>query len=353
MLGALVERGDRFARARVVDDDVDSAVALDRGSDELGRGAVDREVARHGVRVGQLRREGLEPLGPAGRDDDARAGRRQHAGEAVAEPAARAGDRARPARRAGTTGWDPGARGRVYGAVPDCPDDDRRIHRLSRRGRAGGARRSAGSSRRARAGPIRSPVPGGATAPTSRTCAICARRGARRSTGRAQEARFNRWPHGITEIDGQSVHFIHARSPEPDALPLVITHGWPGSVAEFLDIIDPLRDPRAHGGDPSDAFHVVCPSMPGYGWSGPTHDSGLGRAPHRGGVEGVDGAARIRALRRAGWRLGLDGLEPDRQRRCRARRRRAPQHGHRRAPVRRGPSSPTPSRPTSRAWASS
>jgi microsomal epoxide hydrolase len=90
----------------------------------------------------------------------------------------------------------------------------------------------------------------------------------------AQEARFNRWPHGITEIDGQSVHFIHARSPEPDALALVITHGWPGSVAEFLDVIDPLCNPRAHGGDPADAFHVVCPSMPGYGWSGPTHDSG-------------------------------------------------------------------------------
>lgn len=91
---------------------------------------------------------------------------------------------------------------------------------------------------------------------------------------RAQEARFNRWPHHLTDIDGQRVHFIHARSPEPDALPLIITHGWPGTVSEFLDVIDPLRDPRAHGADPSDAFHVVAPSIPGYGWSGPTATPG-------------------------------------------------------------------------------
>jgi pimeloyl-ACP methyl ester carboxylesterase len=91
---------------------------------------------------------------------------------------------------------------------------------------------------------------------------------------RAQEKRFNQWPHFLTDIDGQQVHFIHARSPERDALPLVITHGWPGSVSEFLDVIGPLSDPRAHGGDPADAFHVVAPSIPGYGWSGPTHESG-------------------------------------------------------------------------------
>lgn len=91
---------------------------------------------------------------------------------------------------------------------------------------------------------------------------------------RIHEERFNQWPHFLTEIDGQQVHFIHARSPEPDATPLVITHGWPGSVAEFLDVIEPLRDPRNHGGDPADAFHVVCPSIPGYGWSGPTTEPG-------------------------------------------------------------------------------
>jgi microsomal epoxide hydrolase len=77
---------------------------------------------------------------------------------------------------------------------------------------------------------------------------------------RAQEDRFNRWPHFLTDIDGQPVHFIHARSDNADALPLVITHGWPGSVSEFLDVIEPLRT----------NFHVVAPSLPGYGFSGPT-----------------------------------------------------------------------------------
>ena len=90
----------------------------------------------------------------------------------------------------------------------------------------------------------------------------------------AVEARFNQWPHITTTIDNQRVHAIHAVSPEPDALPLIITHGWPGSVAEFLDVIEPLRDPRSHGGDPADAFHVVAPSIPGYGWSGPTSETG-------------------------------------------------------------------------------
>lgn len=91
---------------------------------------------------------------------------------------------------------------------------------------------------------------------------------------RAVENRFNQWPQLLTTIDGQRVHAIHAASPEPDAMPLIITHGWPGSVAEFLDVIEPLRDPRSHGGDPSDAFHIVAPSIPGYGFSGPTHEAG-------------------------------------------------------------------------------
>jgi epoxide hydrolase len=77
-----------------------------------------------------------------------------------------------------------------------------------------------------------------------------------------------------TTIDGQNVHFLHVRSPEPDALPLVITHGWPGSVAEFTSIIGPLTDPRGHGGDPADAFHVVAPSIPGFAFSGPTRETG-------------------------------------------------------------------------------
>jgi pimeloyl-ACP methyl ester carboxylesterase len=91
---------------------------------------------------------------------------------------------------------------------------------------------------------------------------------------RAQEARLNRFPQFITAIDGARVHFLHVRSPEPQALPVVITHGWPGSVAEFLDVIGPLTDPGAHGGDPADAFHLVIPSIPGYGFSGPTQDTG-------------------------------------------------------------------------------
>jgi pimeloyl-ACP methyl ester carboxylesterase len=91
---------------------------------------------------------------------------------------------------------------------------------------------------------------------------------------RATEARLNALDHFTTEIDGTSVHFVHARSPESGALPLVLTHGWPGSIVEFLDVIGPLTDPAAHGGDPADAFHVVCPSLPGYAFSGPTHDRG-------------------------------------------------------------------------------
>ena len=74
----------------------------------------------------------------------------------------------------------------------------------------------------------------------------------------------------MTTIDGQPIHFIHVRSAEAGALPLVLSHGWPGSVVEFLDAIGPLTDPAAHGGDPADAFDVVVPSLPGYGFSGPT-----------------------------------------------------------------------------------
>jgi len=93
---------------------------------------------------------------------------------------------------------------------------------------------------------------------------------------RAQEARLNEFPQFTTEIDGQNIHFLHVRSPEADALPLILTHGWPGSVAEFLEIIGPLTDPRAHGGDPADAFHVVAPSLPGFGFSSPVRETGWG-----------------------------------------------------------------------------
>ncbi|MDX3227369.1 epoxide hydrolase [Streptomyces sp. ME19-01-6] len=91
---------------------------------------------------------------------------------------------------------------------------------------------------------------------------------------RAAEARLNAFPQFTTRIDGQNIHFLHARSPEPDALPLIMTHGWPGSVAEFLEVIGPLTDPAAHGGESADAFDVVVPSIPGFGFSGPTTEPG-------------------------------------------------------------------------------
>ena len=85
---------------------------------------------------------------------------------------------------------------------------------------------------------------------------------------RAREARLNRFPQFKTEVDGVDIHFIHARSPHPNAMPLVISHGWPGSIVEFHKVIEPLTNPTAHGGDARDAFHVVAPSLPGYGFSG-------------------------------------------------------------------------------------
>ncbi|MYA67815.1 MAG: epoxide hydrolase [Gammaproteobacteria bacterium] len=85
---------------------------------------------------------------------------------------------------------------------------------------------------------------------------------------RAQEARINAFDQFTTEIDDVNMHFIHQRSANPDAIPLMIVHGWPGSISEFLDIIPPLVDPAAHGGEIEDAFHVIAPSLPGFGFSG-------------------------------------------------------------------------------------
>jgi pimeloyl-ACP methyl ester carboxylesterase len=91
---------------------------------------------------------------------------------------------------------------------------------------------------------------------------------------RTHEARLNELPQFTTAIDGLDLHFLHVRSPEPDALPLIITHGWPGSIVELTEIIGPLAHPRAHGGDPGDAFHVVAPSIPGFGFSGRPREPG-------------------------------------------------------------------------------
>src|ERR687892_705825 len=85
---------------------------------------------------------------------------------------------------------------------------------------------------------------------------------------RNAEARLNALPQFTTEIDGVEIHFIHVRSPHADALPLIMTHGWPGSVIELLETVGPLTDPTAHGGTAEDAFHLVLPSLPGYGFSG-------------------------------------------------------------------------------------
>ena len=91
---------------------------------------------------------------------------------------------------------------------------------------------------------------------------------------RAQEARLNALPQFTTEIGGQTIHFLHVRSPEPDALPLLVSHGYPSSVVEFLEVAGPLSDPRAHGGEAADAFHLVIPSLPGFGFSTPVRQPG-------------------------------------------------------------------------------
>jgi pimeloyl-ACP methyl ester carboxylesterase len=91
---------------------------------------------------------------------------------------------------------------------------------------------------------------------------------------RSWEARLNSHPQFSTTIDGQHVHFLHVRSAEPEAIPLILSHGWPGSVADFLDIIGPLTDPREHGHATGPAFDLVIPSLPGFGFSGPTREPG-------------------------------------------------------------------------------
>jgi pimeloyl-ACP methyl ester carboxylesterase len=124
---------------------------------------------------------------------------------------------------------------------------------------------------------------------------------------RKAEAEINRLPQFTTEIDGQSVHFIHVKSAEKNATPLLLIHGWPGSVVEFLDVIGPLTNPVAHGGKAEDAFDVVVPSLPGFGFSGPPREAGwnnvrIGKAfvelmdrlgYQRFGVQGGDAGAII------------------------------------------------------------
>ncbi len=124
---------------------------------------------------------------------------------------------------------------------------------------------------------------------------------------RACEASLNRFPQFRTEIDGVGIHFLHVRSPHENALPLVLTHGWPGSVVEFRKVIGPLTDPVAHGGDAADAFHVVCPSLPGFGFSGKPVRSRLGRRAHRRRLGPADDAAGLRRYGAQGgdWGSGI------------------------------------------------
>jgi len=93
---------------------------------------------------------------------------------------------------------------------------------------------------------------------------------------RRAESLLNGFPQFRTEIDGLGIHFLHVRSPNASAMPLLVTHGWPGSVMEFHKVISPLTDPASHGGDPADAFHVICPSLPGYGFSDKPTEPGWG-----------------------------------------------------------------------------
>src|SRR5215218_10091663 len=96
---------------------------------------------------------------------------------------------------------------------------------------------------------------------------------------RKAEAELNALPQFTTEIDGVDIHFIHVKSPHENALPLIMTHGWPGSVIELLETVGPLTDPTAHGGNPEDAFHLVLPSLPGYGFSGQPTELGWENGP--------------------------------------------------------------------------
>jgi pimeloyl-ACP methyl ester carboxylesterase len=135
--------------------------------------------------------------------------------------------------------------------------------------------------------------------PLSELRALCAY-WAERYDWRATEARLNALPQFRTEIDGLGIHLLHVPSPRADALPLVLTHGWPGSVVEFLKVIGPLTDPAAHGGDEADAFHVVCPSLPGYGFSDRPSATGWG-------VERIAAAWSV-LMRRLGYeRYGAQG----------------------------------------------
>ncbi len=159
---------------------------------------------------------------------------------------------------------------------------------------------------------------------------------------RAQEARFNRWPHFLTDIDGQQIHFIHARSDNPDALPLIITHGWPGSVAEFLDVIEPLRDELPRGGAVAARLRLVGRRRREPGWDvqrvAETWAMLMARLGYdRYGAQGGDWGAMVSARLAAIDAEHMIGLHS--QHAARLPRRRERHHAHR---ATRSPTSPRP-----------
>ena len=128
---------------------------------------------------------------------------------------------------------------------------------------------------------------------------------------RKAEAKLNALPQFVTTIDGIDIHFIHVRSRHPNALPLIMTHGWPGSVFELLKTVGPLTDPTAYGARPEDAFDLIMPSMPGYGLSGKPKGTGWNPDRIARAWAELDAASGLQALRRPGRRLGRTRLQRD------------------------------------------
>ena len=118
---------------------------------------------------------------------------------------------------------------------------------------------------------------------------------------RKAEAKLNALPQFTTEIDGVEIHFIHVKSEHENALPLIMTHGWPGSVIELLESVGPLTDPTAHGGSAEDGFHLVLPSLPGYGLLRRAGRVGLGSGPDGTGLGRAHAPTRLHPLRGPGW----------------------------------------------------
>ena len=174
------------------------------------------------------------------------------------------------------------------------------------------------------------------------------------------EARLNALPQFTTQIDGVDIHFIHVKSRHENALPLIMTHGWPGSVIELLETSGPLTDPTAHGGQAEDAFHLVLPSLPGYGFSGEPREIGWDPSRIGRGVGGAHEPPRLHPLRRPGRRRGRaryrrDGpagargaaRHPHQPARGGARSRRSAPRGRRAGARRRSARSPPSGRPAS------